>query len=578
MAQTTLFPVKKSPVKESQKAENVTPQTAHSVPRNRLQFFGGVGVIGGNKICLTASNEKGILLDFGWGFDTSRKYLNNYMDLRSSEVLFDGIALKELPPPTGDLAGIYREDLYANKAADLLKRFPFEQGKPKCITEVLICHCHSDHIGNIVNLHPDITLVCSETNKLVLEHLDATTKVDSFFAGIIKFKSFFSTDSDTGEWSEDKGGKEDVQKRNIRIITPGVPLKCAADGFEITFMDTDHSMPGAGGFLIKDIQSGLKVVYTGDIRQHGPNRAQAERFIQAAREFAPDILITEGTRIGREEEKDEFPSEPDVEAELTRVFKQIANEKTPKIICFECSNKDVWRLRSFYHAADSIGRTLVVSAKEYDLLKRCVDAKLLSDFDYSKIRVYLPKKKSGLYAPIDYTGNNDIKTVFRKTDAEIPVTLYKTGSKKGTPKPPAVYETIDPAKKFGIRAEEIRENPGNFVVDLPFFTMMEFCDILPSPGSYYITSKSAPFDDEGAIDQEKRENWLTQFQFSEQNRKEIHCSGHMSRPALEQMIKTIHPRKVFPIHTTLPEEFLQMGLDEIGIEVILPERNKSYSV
>src|SRR4030042_4258184 len=103
--------------------------------KNHLQFFGGVGVIGGNKICLTASNGKGILLDFGWGFDTSRKYLNNFMDLRGSEVLFDGMTLQELPPPTGYLAGIYREDLYANKDANLLARFPFETGKPKTITE-----------------------------------------------------------------------------------------------------------------------------------------------------------------------------------------------------------------------------------------------------------------------------------------------------------------------------------------------------------------------------------------------------------------------------------------------------------
>ncbi len=324
-------------------------------------------------------------------------------------------------------------------------------------------------------------------------------------------------------------------------------------------------MPGAGGFLIKDPQSGLKVVYTGDIRLHGPNRQQAERFIQVARDFTPDILITEGTRVGREEEKGQLSSEPEVEAELTRLFNQVALEKSPKLIFFECSNKDVWRLRSFYHAATAVSRTLVVSAKEYDLLKRCVDAKLLTDLDYSKLSVYLPKRGTGLYAPKDYSySGNDIKTVFQKADADT-ANSYK-------------YEQIDLTKSFGIRAEEIRANPGKFVVDFPFYVMMDFCDILPPSGSYYVISKSAPFDDEGIIDEEKRQNWLAKFQFPEQNIKGIHCSGHMSRPDLEQMIKTIHPKKVFPIHTTLPEEFLKMGLDALGIEVILPERNKIYSL
>ena len=75
-----------------------------------LQFWGGCGTIGGNKILLMASTGKGIFLDFGYTFALDRQYFNEYMGLRGFSKIYDGIQMQELPPPRDHLAGLYAEE------------------------------------------------------------------------------------------------------------------------------------------------------------------------------------------------------------------------------------------------------------------------------------------------------------------------------------------------------------------------------------------------------------------------------------------------------------------------------------
>jgi ribonuclease J len=544
--------------------------------QTQLVFHGGVGVIGGNKICVRASNGKGVFLDFGWGFETSRKYLNEYMDLRKSEAILDGITLKELPEPVGMLSGIYREDLVANKDPQWLASHNVETGSPTCITEVLISHCHSDHISDISYLHPAIKIMCSETNKAILEQLDAISSANSHFSDIISYKPVYSQDSETGAWNAEAPGKNYPEtKREIQTFRTSEPFQCAGGGLKVTFFETDHSMPGAGAFLIEDLGSGKKIVYTGDIRRHGPLGEQTEVFVQAAKDFSPDVMVVEGTRITEKpEERDEKPDEATIEKELNNLFAEINKENDSKLICFDCANYDVWRLSSFFRSAANQSRTLVLNAKSYSLLKLCVDFGIITDVDYTQIRIYLPKKVLGLYAPKDYSYSQDLKIVLKKSQDEIPVKKKRNGENKDC----AIWETIDPNKPFAIRAAEIRENPGNFVIHLPFYTLMEFCDLLPPENSHYIISKSAPFDDEGLIDEKKRKYWLELCKIPKENVHNLHCSGHMRRDDLIEMVNSIQPKQVFPVHTGAPAEFEKMGFQDQEIEVILPIKGEIYII
>ncbi|MDI6867994.1 MAG: MBL fold metallo-hydrolase RNA specificity domain-containing protein [Coprothermobacterota bacterium] len=74
-----------------------------------------------------------------------------------------------------------------------------------------------------------------------------------------------------------------------------------------------------------------------------------------------------------------------------------------------------------------------------------------------------------------------------------------------------------------------------------------------------------------AIDQKKLEAWVDYFGFEKRGaligEKTLHASGHMDRKGLKDLIETINPRFVIPIHTENPEAFSEITPRE---KLILP--------
>jgi len=54
---------------------------------------------------------------------------------------------------------------------------------------------------------------------------------------------------------------------------------------------------------------------------------------------------------------------------------------------------------------------------------------------------------------------------------------------------------------------------------------------------------------------------------------QIHASGHAAAPYLQEMIESMKPRKVIPIHTEKPELF-----EAFGVKTIVPEEGKAINV
>jgi ribonuclease J len=50
------------------------------------------------------------------------------------------------------------------------------------------------------------------------------------------------------------------------------------------------------------------------------------------------------------------------------------------------------------------------------------------------------------------------------------------------------------------------------------------------------------------------------------------CIWARQRPEILEMIRKIHPDKLYPIHTTHKEKFLELADD--GIEVIFPKKQE----
>lgn len=94
---------------------------------NKITIYGGGKEIGGSAILIkNISEEKSILMDFGYNFHVANNFLDEFLQPRDHRKLLDHISLGLLPIPKGDLKGIYRRDLYMHyKCTEYLNNFTF---------------------------------------------------------------------------------------------------------------------------------------------------------------------------------------------------------------------------------------------------------------------------------------------------------------------------------------------------------------------------------------------------------------------------------------------------------------------
>lgn len=527
----------------------------------QIGFYGGVNEIGGNKIAIIANNGKGILCDFGYAFKLSQDYLDDFLKLRHYQHLWDGLILKELPLPTGNLHGIYREDLFTYIEKDMESFFHLKPAKPTIITEVIISHGHADHVGLVKYLHPEIRIILSKITYDLLNLEDDLTSSNSIFSEILEYKPFT---------------EQQTIKREVTTLMSHQSVNCAENGLQITFYETDHSIPGAGAYLIEDLETHEKILYTGDIRMHGPNAKKTRDFIEEMNDFRIDGVLIEGTRIKNGKKRENLSSqfshcvsESEVENVIENYILGLPVTESPKFLGFTCSQRDVWRLNSFYKVARSLNRILVLEPRSYALFGYCAENDIIEEIDMTKIKVILQKKSTGTYLPKDYSNSPGYSKLLVEDQEDL----------KKRPK----YKYFNMEKDIFIRSEMIRDNLDEYLVQVSYFNLVEFFDIFPPNKHYdahFILSQSEPYDPEGEIRSEKFQNWLLHFGIQPASVFSAHCSGHASTPDLLFMLRKINARKVFPIHTETPLEFRELISEDptIQSEIILPELNKLYTL
>lgn len=157
-----------------------------------LAFYGGVGTIGGNKIAVIGGNHRGVLLDFGLDFSLGTDYLDSFMQLRDSSILNDSFITGSLPVSKGILEGIYFPNYFNHEKAQITTDFNAVGGDPVTIREILISHAHSDHIGYIWILHPNISPVCSKITQGILQYLDDVQSASSSLTGVLSTKEKYT--------------------------------------------------------------------------------------------------------------------------------------------------------------------------------------------------------------------------------------------------------------------------------------------------------------------------------------------------------------------------------------------------
>jgi len=449
--------------------------------KTALTFYGGVNEIGGNKILLEDKKVR-IFLDFGQSFTSGEDYFTSWLTPRAINGLGDYFEFNLLPK----IKGIYSKEQLA--FTDL----PYTDPK---IDAVFLSHAHIDHVGHIAFLDEKIPIHCGYGTKIFISSMEETGP------------------SDFGEHPYEKF-------RTGRKIGIGHLV--------VEPIHVDHSIPASYGFIIHTSEGAI--VYTGDLRAHGPRKEMTEDFAEKARESQPVAMISEGTRMVEMERRKNYS-----ELEVEKLSNDIVSE-TKKIVFVAHYGRDMDRFRTFYNVAKNNDRKFVISPKTAHLLSKLVEDKHLQLPDPMKdknILVYYKRKKTGVFLEGDYY----------------------------------VWEREFMEKM--VNYEFVREHQSEIVMDLDFYQFAELIDIKPNPDSHFIHSMSEPYSEED-IEDVVMHNWLDHFKIKFH---QLHASGHLNRRQLTNLINYIKPKKIFPVHTENPELFRK-----INKNVHLVDYGKKYTI
>ena len=383
---------------------------------------------------------------------------------------------------------------------DLLKHQGIKPKEPD-VQGVFLSHAHADHANYISFLHRKIPIYCGKTCKYILEAVKEQSRRE-IENEVIDFKKrpVFK-----------KNYRDPTVKRTFNTFRTGNKIKI--DDLEIEPFHVDHSVPGAYGFIIHTSEGAI--IYTGDLRTHGRHSHLTRDFIEKSKQEKPIAMITEGTRIdsGNTNESEEKVYNKSKETLV----------KNKKLSVVDFNFKDVDRFTTFYNIAKDLDKKLVISFKHACYLERYhKDKKLRSpDSKDENILILKPKRMTGTYIEEDY------RDYYIKKRIDYP--NIKT-------------------------AEEIRKKPEKYIVVLNFWYLNMLIDLKPNKGAY-IHSLSEPFNEEMEISYERMVNWIIHF---DMNFVQSHCSGHINGADLMDMIKTISPKKLYPIHTEHPNMFKKL--------------------
>jgi len=445
-----------------------------------LTFYGGVNEIGGNKVLVRDGRAK-VFLDFGQSFTMGEDYFTGGLAPRPLYGLKDYFEFDLMPR----IRGLYseRQLMYTG----------LRYSRPK-IDAVFLSHAHFDHVAHISFLDEGIPVFCGSCTKFFIESMEETSPV---FFGEHPYKTFRTGD------------------------------RLEIDSLGIEPVHVDHSIPGAYGFIVH--MSEGEVVYTGDIRAHGPKKEMTEEFIAKACDCKPVAMITEGTRMVEEERRENY-SESEVKENSNRIV-----SGTERMVFVTHYGRDTDRFRTMYEVAKENDRKIVIFPRMAHLLTKLVEDERLDLPDPLRdedVLVYYKRKKSGTFSEEDY------------------------------------YVWERPFMRKMVTAEYVRENQGNLVMDLDFYQFGELIDIKPSREGHFIHSMSEPFSEEDIEDQVMH-NWLNHFGIKFH---QFHASGHLNRKELAEMIERINPKKLLPIHTENPALFRKTKKDTVIIRKGKPYR------
>ena len=336
---------------------------------------------------------------------------------------------------------------------------------------LLISHGHPDHYGLADLVAPSVPI-------FIGEHAAAILKEAAFFV---------------------RGPRRFPLAGHLRHRQP-----LSFGPFVVTPWLVDHSAFDAYALLVE--AGGRRLLYTGDVRAHGRKPRTLEALARAAR--GVDVLLLEGTRIGRQGAAGMARSERYVEAACADAFRAADG----MALAFY-SPQNVDRLVTLYRAAKRAGRMFVI-----DLYTAAIAAATGRDTipqaTWEGVRVYLPRSQRR-----------------RVIDSK-------------------AFERTDAVRAERIYPEELRERRGETVLTCRGSMLAELEEAGCLHGAVAIWSMWA-----GYLERPSGRRTVADLERLGIALSVEHASGHASPADLERFAHQIGAAQVVPIHTQAADQF-----------------------
>jgi ribonuclease J len=289
--------------------------------------------------------------------------------------------------------------------------------------------------------------------------------------------------------------------------------------FTVTPFLVDHSAYDSYALLIE--ADGKKVFYSGDFRAHGRKGSLFDKMIQRPPHDI-DVLLLEGTCIGRIKDGESFPTEQELEAKFIEAF-----SATKGLSLVQCSAQNIDRIVSICRACKQTGRTLVIDLYASAVLEATGNLKLPQS-SWDGVALFMPQSQR-----IKVKNNKWFDLLSRHSKNRIFIMGHP--QKKQWPK------------------DLIQKNPEKYVL---LFRPLHIGDLEQGDclaGASYIYSQWEGYRKRKDFDEVNV--FLKRHGIKEQH---IHTSGHASPADLQKFAKALKPGKLVPIHTFEPERYKEL--------------------
>jgi ribonuclease J len=216
---------------------------------------------------------------------------------------------------------------------------------------VVLSHPHQDHYGLANRVPPTTPFLVGAAAQQILEAATVFTPSGGKFANVIHL----------------------VDRKPI-------PL----GPFTITPFLMDHSAFDSYAVLIE--ADGRRIFYTGDLRAHGNKAKLFERLVHHP-PAGVDVLLMEGTTIGRQDANEHYKTEAELIPEFTQLF-----TATKGLALVWSSGQNIDRLVTIFKAARKARRQFIVDMYTATILDATGNASICGAL-HNNMRVFLPSSQ-----------------------------------------------------------------------------------------------------------------------------------------------------------------------------------------